>query len=467
VREIFATAAGLAKSDRIIKDSRREDSTADPVTEYNCRWNIGRIRLDIAGNSVLENRMKSRLTTLVCLAIALPVFTGSACPPGPDGGGAEFPKDTAWQLRTINGDAGSRPAVVATADFDADGRRDVLVAYDPEESAQSRVVILFQNAIDNFAAVRIGEGANLDGVAALAIADLDGDEHRDVVAACNGRLVYLHSPANPREASGWTASIIDESSGASIGQWNDVAVGPIDGAHGPDIVACNAAPGRLSWFRSPASDIANGTGWTRVDIDATTRTNAASVALADLNADNRLDVVSTAPGESAARIAWYRNPSAPVSDTWNRFAIGNLAAATRLVLADLNADGRSDCLALNGPGRQIGWYVRPTNATGDWSGYLLTAFTSYTPVDLAAEDLDGNTQIDVVVATRNGNTFRWFTPVGVQTRQWVENNLADLGFTPGRFVLADLNADGRTDVIAPLRGATTAQDQVAWFENPE
>jgi hypothetical protein len=178
-------------------------------------------------------------------------------------------------------------------------------------------------------------------------------------------------------------------------------------------------------------------------------------------------VVSTAPGESTARIAWYRNPTNPVSDTWSKFAIGNLAAATRLVVADLNADGRSDCVALNGPGRQIGWYVRPSDATTNWSGYLLTTFSSNTPLDLRVADLDANNQPDVVVATRDAGAFRWFTPVGVQTQQWVENNLADISFTPGRFALADLDADGRTDVIAPLRGATTAQDQIAWFENPE
>jgi hypothetical protein len=327
--------------------------------------------------------------------------------------------------------------------------------------------------VDNFTAVQLSSGTDLSGVTALAVADLDGDTHRDVVAACNGRLLYLHSPADPRQSSGWTLFTIDQSSGTGLGQWSDVTINNIDSANGSDLIACNQNTGRLSWFRSPSATIANGTGWTRIDIDATTRTNAAGVAVADFNADGRLDVISAAPGEgggdTAPRIAWYVNPSDPVAGTWTKHDIGDLASATRVVVADLNADGRSDVVSVNGPGRQIGWYVRPTDATTDWSGTLITQFTTNTPVDVKAADLDGNNQIDLVAATQSGNTLRWFTPAPghVQTDQWIENNLRDLDAQPFRIALGDIDADGRPDAIVPLQGATTAQDSIVWLENPE
>ncbi len=383
-----------------------------------------------------------------------------------------FPKTTTWTQHTVNTGAAVRPTVVEAFDFDNDGLLDVVAGYAGLDAQLPAVFIHFQTDADTFTAVQLASSADLAGITALAIADLDGDGHRVVVAACNGRLLYLHSPADPRQSAGWTVTTIDQSTGADIGQWNDVAVGSIDAANGLDVVACNQSTGRLSWFKSPAADTANGTGWTRSDIDATTRTNAASVAIADFDSDGRLDVISTAPGEaggSAPRIAWYQNPADPVAGTWTKVPIGDLTSATRLTLADLDADGRSDVISLNGPGRQVGWYVRPVDATTTWSGFLITLYTSNTPVDVKAADIDANNQLDLVVATQSAGTLRWFTPAPghVQTDQWIENQIRDLGESPGRIALGDMDADGKPDVIVPLQGSTTAQDSIAWLENPE
>jgi hypothetical protein len=404
--------------------------------------------------------------------VSLAIFAGTTCPGTTSSSSSGFPKTTTWTQHTVNTGAAVRPTVVDVFDFDNDGRLDVLAGYAGLDAQLPAAFIFFQESVDSFTAVQLASSADLAGITAFAIADLDGDGHRDIVAACNGRLIYLHSPADPRQSADWTFSAIDESTGADFAQWNDVAVGTIDSVNGPDIIACNQSPGRLSWFRSPAADIVNGTGWIRTDIDATTRTNAAGVALADFDSDGDLDVISTAPGESggsAPRICWYRHPIDPLAGTWTKFQIGDLTSATRVVLADLDASGRSDVVAVNGTGRQIGWYVRPSDATAAWLGYLITQYTTNTPVDVKAADLDGNNQIDLVVATQSAGSLRWFTPSPghVQTDQWIENHIRDLDESPGRIALGDMDADGRPDVIVPLQGATTAQDSIAWLENPE
>lgn len=414
--------------------------------------------------------MRRSLARLTACLLSTTVLTGASCPGTTPSSG--FPKTAAWALHTVNTGSAVRPTVCEVFDFNNDGRLDVLAGYAGLNADLPAIFIHFQDDPDNFTSVLLAASADVAGVTALAIEDLDGDSHRDVVAACNGRLLYLHSPADPRQAGGWTTTTIDNSSGAGFGQWTDVAVGNIDTTNGPDIVACNNNTGRLSWFMSPNAMIANGTGWTRFDIDATTRANAAGVAIANFDADGDNDVLSTAPGEaggSAFRIAWYQHPADPVADAWTKIKVGDLAAASRLALGDLNADGRSDVIALNGTGRQIGWYVRPSDATATWSGFLITQFTTNMPVDVKAADLDGNNQVDLVVATQSGNTLRWFTPVPehVQTDQWIENNLVDLDASPGRIALGDMDGNGRPDVIVPLQGSTTAQDSIAWYENPE
>lgn len=385
------------------------------------------------------------------------------------GGGSGYPKTMAWTPRTVNTGAATRPSAIGVFDFDNDSRLDVVVGYQGTAAAEAAVFIFFQDDVENFTAVRIGSGADLSVIRALAIADLDGDGRRDVVAGCNGRLVYLHSGTDARSEAGWSQSVIAQSDDAAFGQWNDVAVGDIDGAAGLDIVACNETPGRVSWFRSPAANIADGTGWTRVDIAATGRTTATGIALDNFNNDSRLDVISTAPGESAARIAWFANPTDPVAGTWTKHTVGNLPASTRVVTADLNVDGRSDVVVINPTGRIVGWYQRPTDATTNWSGFQVTMYTSNTPTDLQTANVDNNAQPDILVSTQTTGTLRWFVPTPGQAQSvgWVENNLRDLTVNAVRIAVGDFDGDGRPDVVAAQQGATTAQDTIVWYENPE
>lgn len=404
------------------------------------------------------------------MCLLLMAAGGSEC--GDLGGipGTGFPKTVAWVRTAINTGAGVTPSAILASDFDGDDLADIAVGYQGfEDQSPPRIVIFFRQTDGTFTPVTVFEGTGAAGIVKLAAGDLNGDGRRDLVAACTARLIYLPGPATPRQAGSWNGFEIVQSSGTGIGPWNDVAIASIDGVNGADIVACGQDPGRLCWYRSPAANISDGMGWQRIDIDATTRSGAASIAIADVNGDGRLDVFSTAPGEENDRVAWYQNPSNAATQPWTKFRIGNLPAATRIAVGDLNADGRPDVIVTNPPGRQVGWYVRPADPTGTWSGFLLTQYTAATPVDIAVADIDGNSQPDVVVSTRNPGSFRWFTPVGVQTNQWVENNLFDFAqnINAGRFILEDFDGDNRRDVFGLMIGANTNQDGVSRWENPE
>jgi len=402
------------------------------------------------------------------LAFALPVLSGLTClNPGPQIIG----KTATWQQRTVNSVANVRPSAVQIADFDGDSKLDIVVAYEGSPPSPPAVIIFFQTDVDTWSGVQIGGGTDLAGVAALTIGDVDADGHGDVIAACNGRLLYLHSPADPRQTAGWTASTIANSDDSGVGQWSDVLVANIDGANGIDIVASNSTKSWLSWFVNPGN-AANGTGWTRVQIDAVSRSGAAGVAIDDVDADGRNDVLSTAPSETSARVAWYKNPATPATTAWTKYTIGNMAAATRIVIGDLNVDGRNDAVPINGPGHQVGWYVHPATATSTWTGYEIAEFTIPTaappqPVDVKVADVNGNNQPDVIVACNTPGRLRWFIPVGAQTNPWGENNIRDFTHDLGRIAVGDINADGRPDVVAPLRATGSLADSVVWLENPE
>lgn len=412
---------------------------------------------------------RKRHIKLALILSASSLILGTTCPSGTGTGGTGFPKSTAWTQQVIDDSAGVTPAAVTIADFDADGVDDVAVAYAGVDTTPARFVIFYRSSDNMFTAVPLlGTSESIPVTTEIVAADMNGDSRLDLVAATDEGILYLVSPADPRTGGDWTGFILANSgTDTSIGTWRSVAVGDIDGANGPDIVAAGGMVGRVSWFRSPAADVSGGDGWTRVDIDTTTRTDARSVALLDLSGDDRLDVVSTAPGENSDRLAWYQNPADPANDTWTKFAIGNLAAAGKLAIGDLDVDGLEDVIAINRPGRQVGWYKRPADATQAWMGFQIAQYDSASPVDMLVTDVDGNSQPDLVVATEQPGSLRWFTPVSVQTDIWTENNLVDLNETVTGIAAADFDADGRPDVTALLLAADASGDNISWFENPE
>jgi len=414
----------------------------------------------------------SRKAGLAVVGLGAIFLAGATCPNTTSPGvlpGSRYPRTVAWTPRLVDDAANTLPAAVETRDFDGDNRLDIVAGYRASGTVLPSVSIFFQNTTGvGFTAVQIASTADLIGITALAVADMDGDLNADILAACEGRLVYLHSPADPRQAAGWNATVLDQSTGANIGQWNDIDVGDIDGLNGPDIVACGVVNDRLSWFRSPAADAATGAGWLRIDIDAAARSGAAAVALQDVDGDARLDVCSTAPGETQNRVVWYENPADPQLAAWVRFPVGNLAGVSRMEVSDIDSDGRLDIVAMSPTTRQVVWYRHPLNPANAWAGFVIAAYTSATPLDFQVGDIAGHNLPDVVVVTDSPVSLRWFTPIVVQTDLWLENNLADpTDSIGGRIAIGDVNADSFDDVVVPHLGADPTADHVTWYENPE
>jgi len=378
-----------------------------------------------------------------------------------------FPRTTEWPGVTINRGANVLPQVVTVSDLNIDGLPDVIVGYPGGTDSQPQVAVFFQISPTQWTGVSIATGPAVTLVSSLAVGDLNGDGRNDIIAAADGQLVYMRSPPDPVVGQ-WLVDVIAESSGADLGRWTDVAIVQIDQLFGPDIVAANGLPGRLSWFRAPQFAV-TGAGFRRIDIDGN-RNSASSILIEDVDRDGNPDVISSARQEQTASIAWYRHPggNAAAQDLWEKFIIGNLADAHRLGLGDLDRDGRNDVAVISPSQRRVAWFAMPEDVLNSaWNGVVLAEFTQNSPADLKIVDVDVNGQLDAIVATADQGVLRWFTAVNDVRAQWVENNMADPGANVGFVGVADIDRDGRQDVVAPLVAQDSANDQVAWFRNPE
>jgi hypothetical protein len=174
---------------------------------------------------------------------------------------------------------------LAVADFNNDGKLDVVVRADPGWGGKGEVSVFVQNS-SSWSNVITMDVRSHDG---LAVGDLDRDGSPDVVL--NG--FWLKNPF-PDLSGNWTVHNIDS-------KW---------------------------WNQSTGS-------WTD---------NNARVVVVDLNRDGRLDVLFSQAEAAGFPVSWYES-SDPKNDPWVEHIIGYVDCCHTLLVGDMNHDGYLDVVA--------------------------------------------------------------------------------------------------------------------------
>jgi hypothetical protein len=364
-----------------------------------------------------------------------------------------------WADEQLDTNPSYTPVAVRVQDMDGDGRKDVVSLWRGTTSRSGAVVIHYQEEDGSWTTSIVHPDTRYANANALTLADMNQDTHVDIVVAAHDRITLLVAPAAPRVVADWKAFDITASMGTDFKSWYDVAVMQIDGVNGLDIVGSLNDVGRLVWFAAPA-DVASSDGWTIHSIDSTTRSGADSLQLVDLSDDGRLDVVSSATGDSSGVISWYEQPINPAAGTWPKHIMTSFAGATRFALGDLDGDGAIDLAAISPSGRRVAWFPHPTSATGVWNGWVLYNYKRLTgderePVDITLADIDQNGTLDVVVADASPASLFWYTPQEDNRLEWNEHRVAaysDINY--GFFAVDDVKGTGLPDVIVPVDSST-------------
>lgn len=410
---------------------------------------------------------------LAVLALIVTLTVG--CPiPAPD----PEPTGPTWNAGQVDNHPSVQPVAVVVADMDGDGDLDVVSAWRGAPigggDELGLIAIHLQQDPANWQTIVIDEGVRYSEVNAITVADIDLDAHPDVVVAVMDRVVYQQAPDDPIQVNEWKVFEIQASIADEFLAWFDVAAGQIDGVDGLDIVAALADDGRVVWFRAPhePDDVAWATGWVLNDIDATTRSLADSVALFDLNDDDLLDVISTAPGEAEDVISWYEHPEDLVMEEWAKHPMSDFNGATRFDIADLDGDGNVDLAAISPVDQRAAWFLQPSTVTSRWGGFVLAEFNrgfdNRLPIDIAIADIEGNDQNDVVIATSEPGGLSWFTPGTDNQTRWTETVI--ISFTnanTGLIDVGDIDADLDPDVVTPYDDTERdSRDSIRWYQNP-
>ncbi|MEO1530524.1 MAG: VCBS repeat-containing protein, partial [Planctomycetota bacterium] len=173
----------------------------------------------------------------------------------------------------------------------------------------------------------------------------------------------------------------------------------------------------------------------------TTAAAAFSVASADLDGDQDIDVLSASERDDT--VAWYENDGA----TFTAHIITTMASGARSIAsADLDGDQDLDVLSASFTDNTVAWYENDGAASPTFTPHVITraALGAWT---VACADLDGDQDIDVLSASYWDNTVAWyendgnastFTPHAITTTAAAAFSVAS----------ADLDGDQDIDVLS-------------------
>ncbi len=192
-------------------------------------------------------------------------------------------------------------------------------------------------------------------------------------------------------------------------------------------------------------------------IDDSSHGNASLVA-ADLDGDGRLEIVAAVIEDNAV-VSWSWDRRDPTR--WTRRVIDDSFVAARSVaVGDLDGDGAPDILGASYDGGEVAWWRNLGGSPPAWGRHAIDDAYSF-PHEVHAADVDGDGRLDVLAASSTLNRITLWRNQGGDPPAWREETIAT-GVGMAKSVTAgDLDGDGRTDVV----GAALEDNAVLWWRN--
>ena len=358
------------------------------------------------------------------------------------------------QLVIASGIDHKQPTSSQAADFDGDGDMDIVSSFE-----QSNLIQWFENnGTETFTPHTISAAAN--GVQSIFAADLDGDGDVDVVAAIqSGANAGFEWYDNNGSGTFTTRRI---SSGLGDSNAHSGFVADIDRDGDMDVLGGLDNSPIVAWYENDG----NQNFIKRTIFQGLNNDDGVSVVASDVDGDGDMDAVASLGNGG---VFWFENNGSQVF-TARMFSAPPTSSASlqdfrSVFAADIDGDGDIDIAAAGqdaGPGDdgQVVWYE---NNGSQWFTLRVLSSVALGANSVFVADLNGDGRSDVLAASTLDSKIRWFRNDGggVFSEKLVYSkgdNIAD--YTWSVFV-ADIDSDGDLDVLTSIFG----DNKVVWFPN--
>ena len=354
---------------------------------------------------------------------------------------------------------GSQPISVAVADVNGDGQLDLAVA---NQSSNTVSVLLNTLAPIVVAPSFAAQQTFATGSApqSVAVGDVNGDGRPDLIVANDNFAGTVSVLLNTTAAGSTTPSFAAQQTFATGSFPRSVTVGDLNGDGLPDLIVANVSSNTVSVLLNTTAAGATAPSFA-AQHTFSTGSCPLSFSLGDVNCDGRPDLLVANDGSSTVSVllnttaAGATTPSFAAQQT---FATGSQPFAVGL--ADVNGDGLPDLVVANNGSNTVSVLLNTTAAGATTASFAAqqTFATGSGPRSVALADVNGDGRPDLIVADGGSNTLSVLlntTAAGETATSFAPQQTFATGSLPLSVALADVNGDGRPDLTVANYNSNT------------
>ena len=245
-----------------------------------------------------------------------------------------------------------------------------------------------------------------------------------------------------------------------------VAVADLDGDGKPDLIAVDRMTNTFSVLRNTSTSGTISTASFAAKVDFSTDSTPSAVVVGDLDGDGKPEIVIT--NQYKNTITVYKNKATSGSITSASFATpvklltDTLSLPTSVAIGDLDGDGKAELIVVNSYRDRVS-VLKNVGVKGVISSATFSPAINYTtgsgPTTVVVADIDGDGKPDLAISNFAAKTVSVLRNTSKNTTIDSSSFAAKVDFSVGTgpysVTAADLNGDGKPELITANQGSNT------------